>query len=168
MVMVYTHAAALLLGGAIAATTAWQVQDWRLGGQIATLQARHATEAAQTQATALATERATAIRYQGALNVARTREATLQRDAARARAESDGLREQAADAARRMASAAPAAVAEYATAVGELFADCSRRYQAMAAAADGHAADARALSEAWPLNDHTPPAAAASAAAGGV
>lgn len=146
----YTHTAAALLGAALAATTAWQVQDWRLGGQIARLNATHATERARAQQAAWTAERANALKYQGALNDARTREAALQRDAARTRAESDGLREQATDAARRIASAAPAAVAEYATAVGELLADCSRRYQAMAAAADGHAADARALSEAWP------------------
>lgn len=149
--LLVTHTAAAVLGAALAATAAWQLQDWRLGGQIATLQATHATERARTSQAAWAAERATAIRYQGALNEARTREAALQRDAARARAESDGLREQASDAARRIAhGAAPAAVAEYANAVGELLADCSRSYQAMAAAADGHAADARALSDAWP------------------
>ncbi|MFN9473763.1 hypothetical protein [Acidovorax sp.] len=154
--LLITHTAAAVLGAALAATAAWQLQDWRLGGQIAALHATQATERARAQQATWAAERATAIRYQGALNEARTREAALQRDADRARAESDGLREQAADAARRIASAAPAAVAEYATAVGELFADCSRSYQSLARKADGHAADARALSEAWPVTAGDP------------
>ncbi|MDZ7863022.1 hypothetical protein [Acidovorax sp.] len=151
--LLITHTAAAVLGAALAATAAWQVQGWRLGGQITSLQASHASERARASQAAWAAERATAIRYQGALNVARTREAALQRDAARARALSDGLREQAAHAARRIADgAAPAAVAEYATAVGELFADCSRAHQELARQADGHAADARALRDAWPLS----------------
>jgi hypothetical protein len=151
--LLITHTAAAVLAAALAATAAWQLQGWRLGGQIATLQATHATERANASQAAWAAERATAIKYQGALNDARTREAALQRDAARARTESDGLREQAADAARRMAAGAvaPAAVAAYAAAAGELLADCSRSYSAMAAAADGHAADARALIESWPV-----------------
>ena len=150
--LLITHTAAAVLGAALAATAAWQVQGWRLGGQITTLQASHASERARASQAAWAAERATAIRYQGALNVARTREAALQRDAARARALSDGLREQAAEAARRLAAAPPAAVLEYATAVNQLFADCSRSYQELAGKADGHAADVRTLSEAWPVN----------------
>lgn len=150
--MLYTHVAALILGAAIAATGAWQVQGWRLGGQLTKLQADHATQLADAKAAALATERTNAAKYQGALNEARTREAALQRDVGRARAESDGLREQASDAARRIATAAPAAVAEYANTVTELFAECSRSYQGMAEKADGHSADARTLREAWPVS----------------
>jgi len=149
--VIYTHIAALILGAAIAATGAWQVQGWRLGGQIDSLKVAHATDLAQAKEAALATERTNAAKYQGALNEARTREAALQRDVGRARAESDGLREQAADAARRIATAAPSAVAEYANTVTELFAECSRSYQGMAQAADGHSADARTLREAWPV-----------------
>lgn len=149
--MIYTHVIAWLLGAAIAATTAWQVQDWRLGGQISALQAQHATELAKAQAKALAVERDASTRYQGALNEARTLQIAAQRDAARARAESDGLRDQAADAARRIATATPAAVAEYANTVTELFGECSRSYQELAAAADGHSADARTIRAAWPV-----------------
>lgn len=150
-----THTAAAVLGATLAATAAWQLQDWRLGGQIATLQATHATERARASQAAWAAERATALKYQGALNDARTREAALQRDAARARTESDGLREQAAGAARRIAAgaAAPAAIADYAAAAGELLADCIRAHQELARQADGHAADARALRDAWPVSD---------------
>ncbi|MDP4076264.1 hypothetical protein [Acidovorax sp. A1169] len=149
--MIWTHLAAWLLGAVIAATTAWQVQDWRMGEQIADLNLAHATALAQAQAKALATERAITTHYQGALNEARTREAALQRDVGRARAESDGLRDQAADAARRIATAAPAAVAEYANTVTELFGECSRSYQELAHQADRHSADVRTLQQAWPV-----------------
>lgn len=156
--MIYTHVAALILGAAIAATGAWQVQGWRLGGQIDSLKVAHATELAQAKEAALATERTNAANYQKALNEARTRQAALQRDVASARAESDGLREQAADAARRIATAAPSAVAEYASAAGELLADCSRAHQELAAAADGHAADVRTFTAAWPVSPSRPAA----------
>jgi Skp family chaperone for outer membrane proteins len=90
-------------------------------------------------------------KYQGALNEARTREISLRRDRDAARSESDRLRDQAADAARRLAQASPAAVLEYASTVNELFAECVRSYQDVAAAATGHASDVRTLIEAWPV-----------------
>lgn len=149
--MIYTHFAAALVGIALSAIATWNVQAWRYDAQIADIKTAHA------QANALAAEEATRIytamtdQYQGALNDARKREAGLRRDAAAARTESDGLRQQAADAARRIADAPPAAVADYALATGELLVDCSRRYQELAAIADGHSADVRTLVEAWPV-----------------
>lgn len=41
--MFYTHVAAAVLAGAIAATGAWQVQNWRHGEQIGALKLGHAT-----------------------------------------------------------------------------------------------------------------------------
>jgi hypothetical protein len=149
---IYTHLAAALLGAAVAATSAWSIQGWRLGGQISAMQAQHAAERAQDQADARAAETHFNTQYQEALNEARTREIALRRARDAARAESDGLREQLSDAARRIADAPPAAVAEYATTVGELLAVCSRERAAFAAAADGHAADVRTLTAAWPVN----------------
>lgn len=154
--MIYTHIAAALLGAAIAATSTWAIQGWRLGGQISALQARHATERAQAQADARAVQIAIDTKYQEALNEARTREIFLRRDLDAARAESDGMREQLSDAARRIANAPPAAVAEYATTVSELLAQCSRERTAFAAAADGHAADVRTLTAAWPVIPRRP------------
>ena len=151
MPALYTHAAAALLGAAIAATSAWNIQGWRLGGQISAIQAQHATERAQAQADARAAQIVIDNKYQEALNEARTRENALRRDRDAARAESDGLRDQLSDAARRIADAPPAAVAEYATTVSELLAVCSRERTAFAAAADGHAADVRTLTAAWPV-----------------
>ena len=73
------------------------------------------------------------------------------RRARAARAESDSLRAQLSDAARRIADAPPATVAEYATTVGELLAVCSRERTLFAEKADGHASDVRTLIEAWPV-----------------
>ena len=147
----YTYAATAIVAGALAFGGGWKVQAWRYDAQIADI------KAAQAQAATLASEetarnfRAITTKYEGALNAARTRETVLRRNADLARTESDGLRAQLTDAARRIADAPTYAVAEYATAVGRLFADCSRDYQGMAAKASGHAADVRALTEAWPV-----------------
>ena len=150
--MVWTHVLAWILGAAIASTTAWQLQDWRLGGQISALQLQHSTALAKAKADALAIERTNAAKYQGALNDARIREASLRRDAAAARDQSDGLRSQLSEAARRISAAPPATVAEYAATAGELLAQCSRERTYFAGQADGHAADVRTLREAWPVS----------------
>lgn len=91
-------------------------------------------------------------KYQGALNDARTREATARRNAELADAQSDGLRAQLTEAARRIASAPPASVAEYAVTVSGLFDNCQRDYRGVAAKATGHANDVRAYRDAWPMN----------------
>lgn len=93
--------------------------------------------------------------YLEALNAARQQTAVAQRNERAARAESDSLREQAADAARRIADLATpaAAVREYAAAVNGLFDQCQRDYQAMAVRAQGHADDVRTLIAAWPVVD---------------
>jgi len=96
-------------------------------------------------------EQAMTTKYQGALNAARDREALLRRDLDQLLAVSDGLREQSADAARRLASAPPAAVIEYASALGVVFEDCRAAYGDMAAKAAGHAADVQTLGAAWPM-----------------
>lgn len=90
-------------------------------------------------------------KYQAALNAASDRERALRSDLAAVRDASAGLRAQAADAARRLAQAPAPAVLEYANTLGDVFAECSARYGEVAAAADGHASDARALIEAWPV-----------------
>ena len=149
--MLYTHAAAAIAGAAIAAVATWNVQAWRYDAQIADI------KAAQAQALALASEetarnfRAINKTYQEALNAARTREDVLRRDADRARAESDSLREQLSYAARLIADAPPTTVAEYATTVSELLAVCSRERTFYAEKADGHAADVQTHRESWPV-----------------
>ena len=148
----YTHVGAALLAAAIAGAGAWQVQGWRMGGQLTSLKASHAAAAEKAEADARAAQLTIDTTYQEALNAARTREVSLRRERDAARTESDGLREQSAAAARRLADAPHATVLDYATTAGELLADCSRGYQELAATADGHANDVRTLIEAWPRN----------------
>ena len=134
-----------------AAAGAWFFQDNRYAAEIAELRLEQTNERISAVSRARADERAVNKTYQEALNAARTREDVLRRDARAARAESDSLRAQLSDAARRIADAPPATVAEYATAVGELLAVCSRERTLFAEKADGHASDVRTLIEAWPV-----------------
>ena len=146
-----------LVAAMVAAAAAWAFQGARMDAAVADVRlemseakTKAVGEKLQAVKEARADERAINKTYVEALNAARIRETTLRRDVAAAGAQSDGLREQAAEAARRLAAAPPAAVLEYATAVNQLFADCSRSYQELAGKADGHAADVETLRDAWP------------------
>lgn len=139
-----------LLVAAVAAVCAWAFQGARWHADVADIRLEASGEKLQAVTKARADERAINKTYQEALNAARTREISLRRDRDTARAESDGLRDQAAEAARRLAAAPTEAVREYAATVNELFADCSRSHQELAGKADGHAADVRTLMDAWP------------------
>lgn len=90
-------------------------------------------------------------KYQGALNDALKKQATLQAAADRSRRERDSLRAQLSDAEQRLADASPAALIEYASAVNELLGQCSRSYQELAREADGHVASVRLMRAAWPV-----------------
>ena len=146
-----------LVAASLAAFLAWSYQGARLGADLAEARAdavgeKLAVSTAQRAADAQVrpAEQYININYQEALNVARTHEALLRRDLDQLHAVSNSLREQSADAARRLASAPPAAVLEYATALEVIFEDCRAAFADMAAKADGHAADAALLSDSWP------------------
>ena len=148
--MIYTHAAAALLGAAIAATGAWQVQSWRYTGQIATIQA------AQLEAVNTATREARAQeskRFQGvqdAETAAKTRAQAARRDADAARTELDRLRDAIRTSTGGVPGESATACAERADTAGNVLGQCAAAYQELARAADAHASDARTLSEAWP------------------
>lgn len=137
-------------------------QTWRLHSeQLAHSQTRIAlaseiASAAAANAEAvkkvLAEQQAINRTYEEAVNEARKQTVVAQRNERAARLESDSLRQQAADAARKLAdSATPdATVREYAAAVNGLFDQCQRNYQDMAAKAQGHADDVRMILAAWP------------------
>lgn len=78
------------------------------------------------------------------------REKVLKADADRARGERDGLHDQLQDANRRLATAPIDAVRKYASAVNDVFEQCSSSYQELAREADGHLADRLMLERAWP------------------
>ena len=90
--------------------------------------------------------------YEKALNEATKENATLRANASKSRTELNSLRAQAAEAARRISlpDTAPAAVIGYGIVASELLAECSREYQKLGEAADGHQADVRMILKAWP------------------
>jgi hypothetical protein len=148
-----THLAA----AGLAALLAWSYQGARLGADLAEARAaavgeKLAVSTAQRAADARVrrAEQSINTNYQEALNAARTREALLRRDLEQLRAVSDSLREQSADAAHRLASAPPAAVLEYASAVNAVYDDCRAAYAEMAKSAAGHATDVHLMLSAWP------------------
>lgn len=149
-----THLAA----AAVAAAGVWAFQDARMDAAVAEVrlemagaQVQAAGEKVQSVKQARAEERAINKNYVEALNAARTREALLRTEIDHLRRVSDSLRDQNADAARRLAAAPPGAVLEYATALGAVFEDCRAAYGDMAEKAAGHASDVRTLREAWPV-----------------
>lgn len=147
-----------LLVAGVTAAAVWAFQDARLDAAVADVrleqsnaEVRAAGELVRSVKQARADERAINKTYVEALNVARTRESLLRTEIDHLRGVSDGLRDQNADAARRLAAAPPAAVLEYATALGVVFQDCRAAYGGMVEKADGHASDVRTHREAWPV-----------------
>ena len=140
-----------LIAAAVAAAAAWFYQGARMDAAVAEVRLEQTNERLGAVSKARADERAVNKTYQEALNAARTREDVLRRDARAACTESDSLRAQLSDAARRIADAPPATVAEYATTVSELLAGCSRERTYYAEKATGHASDVQAHRDAWPV-----------------
>lgn len=148
--MIWTHTAAAILAGALAAVGTWKVQEWRYTGQIATI------KAAQLEAVNTATREARAQeskRFQGvqdAQAAAQTRAVAARRDADAARTELDRLRNSVAAARGGVPGESAAACAQRADAAGDVLGQCAAAYLDLAAIADRHASDARTLIEAWP------------------
>ncbi len=149
----------MLVPAIVVGLLVWFFQEARLGSDLADVR----LESSQYRAEVLAEKAAAAERvrkvegdwnakYQTAVNSARDRERVLRADLVAVRGASERLRTQASEAARRLAQAPAPAVLEYANTLGDVFAECSARYGEVAAAADGHASDARTLIEAWPVN----------------
>ena len=155
--MIWTHTAAALLGAAIAATGAWQVQSWRYTGQIAAIQA------AQLEAVNTATREARAQeskRFQGvqdAETAAKTRAQAARRDADAARTELDRLRDAIRTSTGGVPGESATACAERADTAGNVLGQCAAAYLDLAAIADRLNADRLMLQEAWPRTDDLPP-----------
>lgn len=146
-----------------AALAVWVFQDARWRADVAEVRleatnykldlsnAQRAADARIRQA-----EKAMSTKYQEALNAARIREAHLRTELDHLHVANDGLRWLVADADRRLANAPPAAVLEYAAALGVVFDDCRAAYAGLAAKAAGHAADVQTLRDAWPVIPNPP------------
>ena len=148
--MIYTHAAAALLGASIAAVGAWQVQSWRYTGQINQIKAAQAEAVNTATREARAQESARFKGVQDAQAAAQTRAVAARRDADLARSELDRLRNDIAAARGGVPGESAAACAQRADAAGDVLGQCAAAYLDLAAIADRHASDARTLIEAWP------------------
>ena len=151
----YIHIAVAVLAGVLV----WFFQAARLGADLAderlqasTYREQITTERAAANARVAQVSADLANKYQGALNDAIKKQATLQAAADRSRRERDSLRQQLSDAEQRLADASPAALIEYARSLNHVFGQCSQRYAELAIRADGHAADAATCRAAWPVN----------------
>ena len=128
----------------------WAVNGWRADAAMSLLKQEHSEQVARNSAASLLTYSRMEKQKDEAIKSAQARTVTLQADAGRATAAADGLRKQLATANQRIVTASRAAVDEYAATAGELLNSCTAEYRAVAAAADGHANDARLISESWP------------------
>lgn len=149
-ITIWTHIAAVLLGAAIAFGGAWQIQDWRLGGQIDAIRAEQAAQHARSLADARAMEQAYNHRLQEAQDAATKRETKLRADAAAARRTADGLRDSIYSIRAELPRYTLAAAAQTADTAIELLGICADEYRNVAEQADRHAADAVMLRDAWP------------------
>lgn len=157
-VAVKTNIAAALLGAVLAAVGTWYVQAWRLGEQVQagktaleTLEREHAESLTRATASALNATGRWQKEKDDAIARAQERAKIQAANAAAARLERDRLRDTHASASLRLPGAAHGACTEYATAAGGLLDQCAAAYQELAAVADGHALDARTLTESWPV-----------------
>lgn len=151
--MMQTHIITAVLSAAIAAASAWSYQANRYDARIASIEKTHAEAVLTAGEAARASERAIATKYQGALNAATARQNDLRRHADAARAESHGLRDTLYSFRASLPSATRTTVIARADTAAELLGACAAEYQDVAAAADGHASDARTLIEAWPVSE---------------
>lgn len=146
--------AQLLVAAAIAAAafgTAWTAQGWRYDKQISDIHAQQAV--ALVEAQRKANEATTKLQQQAdaAQREHARRLADVRRDADRARSAADRLRNNLTTARATLPDATCGTVREYATTVNELFGECAAAAGRLAEAADGHAADALMLQQAWPV-----------------
>jgi len=148
--MIYTHIAAALIGAAVAAVSAWQVQNWRYGEQMAEI--RHDQAVASKEAEKFARQAETQRRsdVDEAIRNSTVRAIAARRDADAARSELDRMRDTINASRGGVPGESPGACAVRADAAGELLAQCAGAYQWLAGIADRHANDARTLIEAWP------------------
>ena len=148
--MIYTHAAAALLGASIAAVGAYKVQDWRYTGQINQIRAAQAEAVNTATREARAQESARFKGVQDAQAAAQTRAQVARRDADRARGELDRLRNDLAATRGGVPGESTAACTQRADAAADVLAQCGAAYQGMAEVADRLNADRLMLIEAWP------------------
>ena len=148
--MIWTHTAAAILAGVLAAVGTWKVQDWRYTGQINQIKAAQAEAVNTATREARAQESARFKGVQDAQAAAQTRAQVARRDADRARSELDRMRDTLSATRGGVPGESTAACTQRADAAADVLSQCATAYLDLAAIADRHANDARTLIEAWP------------------
>jgi len=146
--------AAVMLAAAFA--SGFAVQGWRKDAQIAEMEA--ANSAAVAAATAQAMEQTTEMQRKkdDALRLAAKRAQENASAAAAARAERDGLRNQINAATSVLPTATCSSARDYAATATAVFEQCAAALEELATKADGHATDARTLTNSWPTTERKP------------
>jgi len=146
----WTYVATAIVAALLGANPAWVTQGWRMGEQIAAIQAAQATAAAAATREARATESRRSLNVMEAQNAATKRAQIARADADRARSELDSLRNTLAANRGGVPNESPAACVVRADTTADVLGACAAEAQELARAADGHAGDAQKLIEAWP------------------
>ena len=140
-----------LLAGAIGVglLTGWTANGWRLNGKIDEMVLEH-TQAVQV-ATQKALDETNRMQREKDDAVAKAQAQAKANAAAAdaARAERDGLRDDLAASRTTFADSTHTSLAAYADTLSVVFEQCTKEYSDVAAKADGHAADASTLFNAW-------------------
>lgn len=124
----------------------WAVKGWKSQAAIAQLEQKHA----DAHAAALSQYQQMESVKDDAIKKYEERAADDARNAAAAIAAANSLRSDLAKVPNRISTATRQAVDEYAATASIVLAECSAEYQQLASKAQGHANDARLMSDAWP------------------
>ena len=142
------------------AITALGIQSWRANhfkSEFTLLDAKYKTEVAEAKALAEQAKASAAIKEkqwsEQQLKAEQNYNAKIKQiksDADLAQSSADSLSKQLKIASRRLSSATKETIIEYTNTSGDILEKCITEYKEVAKAADGHAADAVRLREAWP------------------
>ena len=140
-----------LLAAAAAAALSWHAQSLRYDARISDMQSQHASAAVAAAQEAQEISRKLQKAKDDAIAKAQERAAQNAAAAVTARRAADSLREQLSTAQQRLADATHSACIDYATAAGDVLAQCAAEVTELGAKADGHANDAATCKAAWPV-----------------
>lgn len=144
--MLYTHVAAGIVGALVAATGAWQVQNWRHSNIVAQIERKHTNELRDS----LAKAQANFQRVNDASADAEKRAQVARRDAANARSELERLRYTLTPISVPAPADSCRPCVDRANSLAELFGQCAVALEELAGKADRHINDIQTLKQAWP------------------
>lgn len=142
--------------------TALGIQSWRVNhfeSEFTLLDAKYKTEVAEARALAEQAKASAALKEkqwsEQQLKAEQNYNAKIKQiesDADLAQSNADSLSKQLKIASSRLSSASKETIIEYTNTNSDILEKCITEYQEVAKAADGHAADAEKLRDAWPEN----------------